>query len=105
MSIRYRRVKKSVGLLLFIFLAFILIMQCQPLLLNAIGAIDGSFGVRRISHHCLGLTLNDESVARILPRGDVEFHFLLFHFRYAVNPTESSTNRAYCLGQDVWYGE
>jgi hypothetical protein len=36
--------------------------QLQPFLLKSLGALDGSFGLRPMSHACAGLRLNGASI-------------------------------------------
>ena len=89
-------------LVLLVFL--ILLSQLQGLLLRSLGAVDGTFGVRPISQGCVGFIANHADAARV-PLGNVEFHFGLFHFRYAVTEKDQLGERPICLGQDLWLGE
>jgi hypothetical protein len=79
--------------------------QLQPLVLRSVGAVDGSFGIRPVSHECLGLTIGSEKSLSRLPPGDVEFQLGRFHFRYFISAEDGSGQRPICVGQDVWYGE
>jgi hypothetical protein len=80
-----------------------LLIQLQPALLRALGAVDGTFGLRPISHKCAGITLTDDWVAGALSFTDWWGKFGLFSIRYFV-PRDAS-GRNFCLGQDVWFGE
>jgi hypothetical protein len=68
-------------------------------------AVDGSFGLRPISHKCLGVTLEGPQRPSVLPEGDVEFELGLFHFRYFVSEEIGLGETPMCLGQDLWFGE
>ncbi len=110
-----------IKVLLIVTVVLLVLSQFQPLLLRSVGAVDGTFGVRPISHMCLGLTLETkhsiprtigDSIPRTIgdsipqfPLGDVELHLGLFHFRYVVNEEISSRQRPICVGQDLWFGE
>jgi len=97
---------KSFFIILLTFLAIaIFLSQLQPFIVKAAGAVDGTFGVRPISHNCLGLILNAGENAFWPPPGDVKFHLWLFHFRYDVNEKHKAEQRSMCVGQDLWYGE
>jgi hypothetical protein len=85
--------------------AVLALTQLQPLVIRAAGAVDGSFGIRPMSHRCLGLKLRSEKGLAGLPAGDVEFHLGWFHFRYSIGVEDRSGERPVCLGQDIWYGE
>jgi len=80
-----------------------LLTQLQPVLLGALGAVDGSFGLRPTSHACLGLSL-PASVVEHLPAGEIEMHLGAFHVRYSLAGGRADQRPA-CLGQDLWYGE
>lgn len=84
-------------------LSLCLLTQLQPLLLRALGAVDGSFGLRRTSHACLGLSL-PAPVVEHLPAGEIEMHLGAFHIRYSL-AGDRADQRPACLGQDIWYGE
>jgi hypothetical protein len=77
--------------------------QLQPFVLKNLGAVDGSFGIRPMSHKCAGLHLNGTAIDW-LPAGDVHFRAGLFSFRYWVD-AEVQPTRLYCIGQDIWFGE
>ncbi len=77
--------------------------QLQPAYLRARGAVDGTFGLRPVSHHCAGLTLAGATVTRRFPSAEWEGTFGFFRARYHV--TREATGRDFCLGQDVWFGE
>ena len=77
--------------------------QFQPALLHSLGAVDGTFGLRPVSHKCAGLTLTNKTVTRGFPSADWQGKFGLFSIRYFV--TREAGGRGFCLGQDVWFGE
>jgi len=77
--------------------------QLKPFLLKSLGALDGSFGVRPMSHACAGLMLNSASIDR-LPTAVFRFNVGRFSVRYWVDEG-SRSERRYCLGQDIWFGE
>lgn len=79
----------------------LLVLFLQIFIVPLLGGIGGSFGLRPQTHSCIGITLNQNSMGW-LPKGDIKFN-TLFHFRYHVPP--QSSERGYCLGQDVWFGE
>lgn len=72
--------------------------QLQPWVTERMGGVDGSFGVRPVSHACLGFTYKNG----FFPRGEADFTFQRFHFRYSV---AEDVSRSLCIGQDIWYGE
>lgn len=77
--------------------------QLQPVVLRSIGAVDGSFGVRPMSHQCVGLRV-DGALLGWWPAADVRFSVGRFSIRYWVDE-DLLPERPYCLGQDVWFGE
>ena len=91
------------ALILAMLLACAATTQLQPWLLHRLGAVDGSFGVRPMSHDCLGLKTEAAALSG-LPFADIRFRVGLFSVRYWVRDGASPAMR-YCLGQDVWYGE
>jgi hypothetical protein len=90
-------------------LCLILLLACaastqfQPLLLASLGAVDGSFGIRPMSHACIGLQVDGARLAW-LPAADTQFQLGYFSFRYRVDPS-FLPQRPTCIGQDVWFGE
>lgn len=72
---------------------------------SARGGIARSFGVRLISHDCLGLMIEAKRAVEIFPEGELEFKFVRFHFRYYVSSDYADSTRSICIGQDIWYGE
>jgi hypothetical protein len=86
-------------------IALLLLSQMSPVIVSACGGIAGSFGVRLISHDCLGLRIEAKKAVEILPSGDLEFRFIGFHFRYFVSSDYTESSRLVCIGQDIWYGE
>lgn len=84
----------------------LLLTQAQGVLINAKQAVGGSFGVRPMSHDCVGLRVREGSATRWFPHADVQFHVGRFHFRYVVQPPQPfGGERDYCVGQDIWFGE
>ncbi|MCJ7707827.1 MAG: hypothetical protein MUO38_09445 [Anaerolineales bacterium] len=83
----------------------LVLSQLQPLLIRAAGGVSGSFGVRPLSHRCLGVTLEGAGDVSPLPVGNLEFQLGLFHFRYSLSEEDKLGNRPICMGQDVWHGE
>jgi hypothetical protein len=79
--------------------------QLQPFILKAAGAVGGTFGVRPISHKCLGFIHEAVDGDFWPPIGDVEFDLWLFQFRYTVSEFDKSGHRLMCTGQDLWFGE
>ena len=72
---------KSFFIVLLSFLAVaVFLSQLQPFIVKAAGAVDGTFGVRPISHKCLGIT--HEAIEGDIwpPTGNVEFNLWLFQF-------------------------
>lgn len=92
------RTRKPLFVILMIALIVLALTQLQPWIIERAGGAAGSFGVRPVTHACLGITYENG----IFPPGETDFAFLLFHFRYSVNDDGS---RPLCLGQDIWYGE
>jgi hypothetical protein len=90
-------------------LSLILVLACaatsqlQPFLLKSLGALDGSFGVRPMSHACAGLKLTSASIDW-LPAADFRFNVGRFSVRYWVDE-EPRPGRLVCVGQDIWFGE
>jgi len=93
-----------IALLTFLAVA-IFLSQLQPFVVKAAGAVDGTFGVRPISHNCLGITYEAGEGDIWPPNGDVEFTLWLFQFRYTVSENDKSGHRLMCTGQDLWFGE
>lgn len=86
-------------------LSLIVLTQLSGMLVAARGGVAGSFGIRLMTHDCIGLRIAAEQVTELLPEGDLEFHFLLFHFRYAVPTDFADAEQVFCVGQDIWFGE
>lgn len=97
-----KSIPKSIGLIIII---LFLLSQMSPVLVRASGGIAGSFGVRLISHDCLGLRIEAKKAMEILPEGDLEFRLIGFHFRYFVSSDYADSSRLICIGQDIWFGE
>ncbi len=97
---------KSCFTVLLTFLAIVVFLsQLQPFIVKAARAVDGTFGVRPISHRCLGITHKASEEAIWPPTGDVEFSLWLFQFQYAVTDNDRSGHSLMCTGQDLWFGE
>lgn len=77
--------------------------QFQPVFLHWAGAVDGSFGMRPVSHKCAGIRLGGEWVAARLGPADWEAKLGYFSVRYYI-PDEAA-DWDFCLGQDIWFGE
>lgn len=97
--------KTLIKYLVIVFVIALVLSQLQPLLFRPTGAVGGSFGLRPISHKCLGVTLEGPQRTSALPEGDVEFELGLFHFRYFVSGEVGPGETPMCLGQDLWFGE
>ena len=91
----------------FIIVIFSLIVftQLSGMLVVGRGGVAGSFGIRTMTHDCIGLRIDAKKATELLPEGDFEFHFLLFHFRYSVSSEFTDSDRVFCIGQDIWFGE
>ena len=97
---------KSCFIVLLTFLVItIFLSQLQPFIVRAAGAVDGTFGVRPVSHRCLGITHEASEGGIWAPVGEVEFTLWLFQFRYTVSENDRSGHRLMCTGQDLWFGE
>ena len=95
--------KKILRGLFFSLLIILLLTQFQPILLRTLGAVDGTFGLRPVSHQCAGLTLSGETVTRRFPSTEWEGRIGFFRVRYFV--TREASGRDFCMGQDIWFGE
>ncbi len=82
-------------------LVIFLLLQIQTWVVERAGGVDGSFGIRPVTHKCLGFTYLPKG-SGIFPSGEVEFNLIRFHFRYSVSHND---DRPFCVGQDIWYGE
>ena len=105
-SVNMKKFSKSCLVVLLTFLTIaIFLSQLQPFIVKAAGGVDATFGVRPVSHRCLGIThiANDGDIWP--PMGDVEFTLWLFQFRYSVTEFDRSGQRLMCTGQDLWFGE
>ena len=97
---------KSCFTVLLTFLAIVIFLsQLQPFIVKAARGVDGTFGVRPISHKCLGITHEASEEAIWPPTGDVEFNLWLFQFQYNVTEYDKSGHNLMCTGQDLWFGE
>lgn len=92
-----------------VFSIVILIMavfsQLQPIFVGILGGVAGSFGLRPISHLCLGMRLDKNTAIALFAQGELDFHAGLFHFRYSMIQDDYDSTRELCLGQDIWFGE
>jgi hypothetical protein len=102
-SMRKRLRLPLLALILVLALACGASTQLQPFLLKSLGAPDGSFGIRPMSHACAGLKLNGASIDW-LPAADFLFNMGRFSVRYWVDE-EPKPGRLVCVGQDIWFGE
>jgi hypothetical protein len=91
--------------LLTILVIAIFLSQLQPFIIRAAGGVDGTFGVRPVSHKCLGITHQVTEGDFWPPNGDLEFTLWLFQFRYLVSEKDRSDHSLMCTGQDLWFGE
>ena len=96
---RYKRPLKYFAIAVAVFVVLIFLLQI--IIVPFIGGVDGSFGLRPQTHGCFGLPVKS-SLVSWLPDGFIELNMIL-HFRYQVPPEVSDRN--YCLGQDIWFGE
>ena len=85
--------------------SLVALTQLSGILVARRGGVAGSFGIRSMTHDCIGVRISTEKAIEILPEGEIEFHFLLFHFRYSVSSEFADSDRVFCIGQDVWFGE
>ncbi len=67
---------KTFIITIFSLLAF---TQMTGMLVAGRGAVAGSFGIRAMTHDCIGLRISAEKAKELFPEGEIEFHFLLFH--------------------------
>jgi hypothetical protein len=84
-----------------VLLVLMLLMQLQPEVVGLAGGVNGSFGVRPVSHKCFGFVVYDLGKGFLRP-AELEFRLLRFYFRYSVAEVNE---RPLCVGQDIWYGE
>ncbi len=84
-------------------LACAVLTQLQPTLLHAFRAVDGSFGIRPMSHQCAGIQADGASLGW-LPAADFRFTVGRFSVLYWVDK-DAWPGHPYCIGQDVWFGE
>ncbi len=78
--------------------------QLSAILVARRGGVAGSFGIRSMTHDCIGLRVSAERAVELFPEGEIEFLFLLFQFRYSVPSEFSDSDRVFCIGQDLWFG-
>jgi hypothetical protein len=89
--------------ILLAFTILLLLTQLQPLFLRVLGAVDGTFGLRPVTHQCAGLRLTGGFVLERFPATEWEGKFGFFRARYFV--TRDAMDWDFCLGQDIWFGE
>ena len=85
--------------------SLIVLTQLSGILVAGCGGVAGSFGIRTMTHDCIGVRISTDKAIELFPEGEIEFHFLLFHFRYAVSTKFADSDRVFCIGQDIWFGE
>jgi hypothetical protein len=90
--------RRNLFLVLGILTVLCVLTQLQPWIVERVGGVAGSFGVRPLTHACMGLTYENG----LFPAGEMDMNFIRFHFRYSVN---NDASRPLCIGQDIWYGE
>ena len=97
--------KQILKILIITVFSLLALTQLSWLLVAGRGGVAGSFGIRSMTHDCIGLRIGAEKATELLPEGDSEFHFLLFHFRYSVSSESADSDQVICIGQDIWFGE
>ena len=86
-------------LLVFIILILLAFFAFFPL------GVASSFGIRPMTHRCLGITIRSKSFVNFLPEGDFTFFSTgARQLRYYV-PRRLLNDRPLCLGVDLWHGE
>ena len=100
MSRRKRRILCVIAILV----AILLVLQLQPLVIRARHGVAGSFGLRPVTHDCLGWMSTAQNLSWP-PFADFEFHLGYFHFRYAFTRDSFLSDVQMCIGQDIWDGE
>ena len=86
-------------------IGLIALTQLSGMLVAVRGGVAGSFGIRAMTHDCIGVRISTEKAIELFPEGEFEFHFLLFQFRYSVSSEFADSDRVFCIGQDIWFGE
>jgi hypothetical protein len=97
--------RHEIRILLIVILVRVFLFQMQPAFVGFLGGVAGSFGMRTISHMCMGVTVNVVTATALFPHGELEFHAGLFHFRYSITQDDYDSTREFFLGQDIWSGE
>ena len=87
-----------------VILAVLLLLQLQPLIVQARQGVDGSFGYRPISHECLGWIVPADSISW-LPFTDSNFQLGYFNFHYSLTKEDFDAATVMCMGQDISFGE
>jgi hypothetical protein len=82
----------------------IVLTQVSGILIAGRGGVAGSFGIRSMTHDCIGLLISPEKAIEPFPEGEIEFYFLLFHFVYSVSSELPDSDQVFCK-QDSWFGE
>ncbi len=91
--------------ILLVFLGCCLLSQLQPILLHAMGAVAGSFGVQPQSHRCIGFSIPGNDIQSFFPAGNIHGGISAFEYRYFVAYNTGNYLRRVCIGQDLWYGD
>jgi hypothetical protein len=87
--------------------SLIVLTQVSGILIAGRGVVAGSFGIRSMTQDGIGLHISPGKAIELFPEGEgeIEFHFQLFHFRYAVSSEFTDSDPVFCVGQDIWFGE
>jgi len=59
--------------------SLIALTQLSGMLVAGRGGVAGSFGIRSMTHDCIGERISTEEAIELFPEGEIEFHFQLFH--------------------------
>lgn len=81
-------------------LAFLLILQLQPFVIQTRHGVNGSFGYYPRTNDCLGWVGPAKSISW-LPFGELEFHLGFFNFHYLLTRDDFGLPAKMCLGQDI----
>ena len=65
--------------------------------------IGGAVGIKLMSRRCLGIKLQEKTVSKYLPSGDISFRHPTVYLIYQVPESSASAKTIYCLGQDIWF--
>ena len=97
--------KLLLKIILIAIFSLLALTQLSGMLVAGRGGVAGSFGIRSMTHDCIGVRISTEEAIELFPEGEIEFHFLLFDFRYSVSSGLADSDREVCIGQDIWFGE